>query len=245
MNALAALPDGKEVNVLAREIAGAFRARVEGYKRHYSAKEALAMAQEPVPREVAEMILARPPEEVSWSDLHDLTAGDSPDAALCRWGEIKRDACEDLQTGHRAAKVVEGGQGSPWERAQYAALYQELAAGWQPRNGIERQLIETLALAQTKVLFWLACETMRSTMQAASEKQGLKERGVWEPPRVSDFDAVEQAAAMADRYNRLFLRTLRALCNLRKVPLAVVVQNAGQVNVGGQQVNVAASFSGE
>jgi hypothetical protein len=45
---------------------------------------------------------------------------------------------------------------------------------------------------------------------------------------------------MADRFNGIFLRTLRALCSLRKVPLAVVVQNAGQVNVGGQQVNVAA-----
>jgi hypothetical protein len=44
---------------------------------------------------------------------------------------------------------------------------------------------------------------------------------------------------MVDRFNKMFLRTLRALCNLRKVPLAVVVQNAGQVNVGGQQINVA------
>jgi hypothetical protein len=35
----------------------------------------------------------------------------------------------------------------------------------------------------------------------------------------------------------IFPWTLRALCQLRKVPLAVVVQNAGQVNVGTQQVN--------
>jgi hypothetical protein len=49
---------------------------------------------------------------------------------------------------------------------------------------------------------------------------------------------------MVDRFNRIFLRTLRALRDLRKVPLAVVVQNAGQVNVGQQQVNVAPQAAG-
>jgi hypothetical protein len=41
-----------------------------------------------------------------------------------------------------------------------------------------------------------------------------------------------------DRFDRIFLRTLRALRNLRRQTPGVVVQNAGQVNVGGQQVNV-------
>ena len=43
---------------------------------------------------------------------------------------------------------------------------------------------------------------------------------------------------MADRFNRAFLRTLRALCAMRKAQL-VVVQNANQVNVARRQVNVA------
>jgi hypothetical protein len=50
--------------------------------------------------------------------------------------------------------------------------------------------------------------------------------------RQSDADALEQAAAMMDRFNRVFLRTLRALCELRRRG-PVIVQNAGQVNVGG------------
>jgi hypothetical protein len=59
---------------------------------------------------------------------------------------------------------------------------------------------------------------------------------------VSPWWALELAAGMVDRFHRMFLRTLRTLCNLRKVPLAVVVQNhGGQVNVGNQQLNVAAS----
>jgi hypothetical protein len=55
---------------------------------------------------------------------------------------------------------------------------------------------------------------------------------------VTGFQAVEQAGAMVDRFNRIFLRTLRALRDLRRCPPPVVVQNAGQVNVGQQQVNV-------
>jgi hypothetical protein len=37
----------------------------------------------------------------------------------------------------------------------------------------------------------------------------------------------------------MFLRTLRALQELRRYAPTVVVQSAGQVNVGAQQVNVA------
>ena len=43
---------------------------------------------------------------------------------------------------------------------------------------------------------------------------------------------------MVDRFNRLLLRTLRALRDLRRYSSQVVVQNANQVNVGQQQVNV-------
>jgi hypothetical protein len=43
---------------------------------------------------------------------------------------------------------------------------------------------------------------------------------------------------MVDRFKWMFLRVLRALCDLQKVPLAVVVLKAGQANVGQQWVNV-------
>ncbi len=49
---------------------------------------------------------------------------------------------------------------------------------------------------------------------------------------------------MVDRFNRLFLRTLRALRDLRRYAPAVTIQNAGQVNIGAQQVN-AAQIQGE
>jgi hypothetical protein len=50
---------------------------------------------------------------------------------------------------------------------------------------------------------------------------------------------------MVERFGRLFARQLRSLCELRKAPLAVVVQSlGGQVNVGGRQVNVAPTAGG-
>jgi hypothetical protein len=46
---------------------------------------------------------------------------------------------------------------------------------------------------------------------------------------------------MADRFNRLFLRTLRQLRDLRRYAMPVTINNPQQVNIaaeGGQQVNV-------
>ncbi len=42
---------------------------------------------------------------------------------------------------------------------------------------------------------------------------------------------------MVDRFNRLFLRTLRALRDLRRYASSVTIQSAQQVNIGTQQVN--------
>ena len=46
------------------------------------------------------------------------------------------------------------------------------------------------------------------------------------------------------RFNRLFLRILRALQDLRRYVPMVTVQHAEQVNIGGQPVNVAGASQG-
>ena len=53
-------------------------------------------------------------------------------------------------------------------------------------------------------------------------------------------EATDRAYEMADRWGRIALRNLRALRDLRRYGASVTIQNAGQVNLGGQQVNVAA-----
>ncbi|HET8670641.1 MAG TPA: hypothetical protein VFM05_08475 [Candidatus Saccharimonadales bacterium] len=59
----------------------------------------------------------------------------------------------------------------------------------------------------------------------------------WKSPYQSEADAVDQAHRLADGYNRRFLRVLRQLRDLRRYT-PVVIQNAQQVNVGNQQLNV-------
>jgi len=53
----------------------------------------------------------------------------------------------------------------------------------------------------------------------------------------SEADAVDQAYRLTDGYNRQFLRVLRQLRDFRRHS-SVVIQNAQQVNVGNQQLNV-------
>jgi hypothetical protein len=229
---------------LARELANAVRERVQSYKDVYgvSHPEAVALAGQPAPAGSDDQLLRGPPDQVCWADLENLLGRD-PERALARWEEIKQAARDEARSGHRAAKRVQRWGGSPWQRAEYLALRHELQEGWQPRHGVERQLLETMAQAQTAAEYWLGVLTTRSSLAGVREMAGLQQGKGWETPRVTEAQAVEQAGAMVDRFNQMFLRTLRALRDLRRGPQPVFVQNAGQVNVGQQQVNVAAHGS--
>jgi hypothetical protein len=48
---------------------------------------------------------------------------------------------------------------------QFLALRDELAQDWQPRNGIERQLIDQMAQAQSWVYFWQGRLALRATVE--------------------------------------------------------------------------------
>jgi hypothetical protein len=157
--------------------------------------------------------------------------------------QIKKAALDEVRTGHRAAKATDTNNDGSWQRAQFLALREELSAEWRPRNGLERQLLDTMAQAQTGYLTWLQNLTIRTNLESCTNDRRLKEEGKWEPPRQSDADALEHAAAMMDRFNRIFLRTLRALCDLRRQSNPVIVQNGGQMNVAQQQINLSTATS--
>jgi hypothetical protein len=95
-----------------------------------------------------------------------------------------------------------------------------------------------MAQAQAGYLFWLQTLPIRTQLKSCTNDRRHRDEGKWQPPRQSDADALEQAAAMMDRYNRIFLRTLRALCDMRRHGRPVIVQNGGQMNVAQQQVNL-------
>jgi hypothetical protein len=232
----------QEAGPLARELASVFRSIVDYEKECLArtAPEALAKVEVPVSSKYEANVLRGPADRASWSGLEAVVRKD-PEAVARRWEEIKREALDELQSGYRAAKAMESYFSTPWKRAQFLAIRQDLADEWQPRNGIERQLIDTMAQAQTSMLFWQERLNDLLMLEHTDAKQNYNELGKWLLPRVKEDEAVDQAGAMVDRFNRIFLRTLRALRDLRRYTPPVIVQNARQVNVGGQQVNVAAA----
>lgn len=238
MPPVAEMQQSADARPLAREMARELKEMVETYQAKWglSREEAVAKATEPpLPAYVAHLVRT-PPDQLSWWNL-DTVAKHDPALAVRCWERIKQAARSELRSGHRAARAVDEYASTPWKRAEFLALRDELAQGWQPRGGIERQLIDQIAQAQVAYLFWLEVLTRRASMGYLSAQR--KEDGGRELPRVSEAEAADQAAAMVDRFNRIFLRTLRALRDLRRCPPPVLVQNAGQVNVGQQQVNVA------
>jgi hypothetical protein len=100
-------------------------------------------------------------------------------------------------------------------------------------------LIDQLAIAQSQFLFWTQRLTVRAMNQARGEDHKLEKDGSWVPPRVTVAQWTEEAAQMADRWHRIFQRTLRNLRDLRRYATQVVVQQAGQINIGDRQVNIA------
>jgi hypothetical protein len=141
----------------------------------------------------------------------------SAERGLQRWEAIKEAALEEVRSGHGAGGVLQGDTPHALRLARFLAIREELTEGLRPQNGVERQLVDMMAQAQAGMFFWQ--EQLYANTSAI----------LYEPA---------EHVAMVERFHRMLLRTLRTFQDLRKAPPAVVVQNAGQVNVGHQQVNV-------
>jgi hypothetical protein len=181
--------------------------------------------------------LADPPEQVSWWQLGALSS-ESPEAVAAAWARIKDAARDELASGHRFAIAGIGTMGTPMDRARLLVIRRSFADEWQPKGGIEASLCDTLALAFHHTLFWSERLITRSAFDAQMEDSDMSRDGKWRPTRIASSVAQEQAMAMVDRWNRIMLRTLRALRDLRRYSPNVTITNPGQVNIGQQQVNV-------
>ncbi len=230
-----------ETASLARKMAREYDAMVRYYRKHYgiTAAEADQKAQELLAMNPEqELALTLPLDQVSWWSINALAQRD-PEKAQRAWERLKAEARAELATGHRAAIAAEGFCVGPWARARVLAIRQAMIDDWQPRPGIEAALVETLATAQSGYLFWLERLMMRASSDAQMEEADLDAEGKWRPTRIPQAAATEEAAAMMDRFNRIFLRTLRALRDLRRYVPTVTITGAQQVNIGQQQVNLA------
>jgi hypothetical protein len=235
-----ALESTQEAGSLAHELAKAHKQLVEYHRKEYKVQSEAASGK--AEKEFAltstanvQRILETPARNVSWLDLDQLAAVD-PEMVVKRWEGVKAEARAELMSGHRAAAPLETAESNCWQRAQFLAIRDSLSSDWQPRNGIEWTLIDAMVQAWTMQMFW----TQRTVMVDAIEwpEPPSKEMAKWQPPRLGQSLAIDQAAGMVDRFNRIFMRALRQLRDLRRY--TVVIQSAGQVNVGQQQVNVAA-----
>jgi hypothetical protein len=116
-------------------------------------------------------------------------------------------------------------------------------------------MIDMLAQSYFQWQFWLEQTVKRSEtrereehpdysqwkrLRKMSHEKTWSSDGFWLRPYVSEQEAVEHAVQMADRWNRIFMRTLRQLRDLRRYA-PVTINNPSQVNItneGGKQVNL-------
>lgn len=228
-----------EAEMLARVMAHAHGSFVTHFEKHYklSREDAIAKARETVwtdedkLRQLEEM----PPDQMSWHAFNDAMEID-PERVLDRWDRMKAEARDELACGARGGEVVR--QESPWERARYLAVRQGFIDEWRPCGGLEMSLIDQLAQTYTG---WMA--TLRHyELLAQSEVRRIEdevEKNRWyRPPKEYRGVMEDRALQTADRFQRMFLRSLRALRDLRRYSPHITIHNRGQVNIGEQQVNV-------
>ena len=180
------------------------------------------------------------PSGLEWHDL-SYAEQNEPGSAPEVYAHIKQAARDHLENGERAAEVVAHELSRPWIRARYLALRESFIADWKPTGSIELRLIEMMAQLYTAYEHWMGLSVQRVAFDWEQEHYNIRERGKWRVISVAGDAEVNQAAEMADRFNRLFLRTLRQLRDLRRYSVPVMINNPQQVNIateGGQQVNV-------
>jgi hypothetical protein len=233
----------EEVGVLAREMSAAHQRMMTFYqqKAGLSPTDADAKARQPASAEERESILNQPADQVSWFTLDAFHEHD-PQAAIKLWEHVKREARHELESGHLAAKPIEWCT-SPWERAQFLVMREAFIKEWQPTSGVEMALIDTMAQTHTLYMYWLRRHFVRADSDAKREDKQLSENDYWQAPRIEAAEAVEMSGAMAERFQKMFLRAVRTLRDLRRYGPDIVVQNAQQVNVGRQQINLNESKS--
>jgi hypothetical protein len=192
-------------------------------------------------------------DQIGFADLAELN-GFSRAMAQNTWELIKRSAQDEFESGHLAACAFEpvDYMKEAWTRARYLGLRESFAAEWQPRGGIELSMIDAMAQAFFQLQYWTEQAVKRARTEPREEayeyqrwKQYQREAktdswkyGHWDIPYVREQEAVEHAAAMADRWQRMYFRAVRQLRDWRRYTPQVTINNPQQVNIG-EQVNVA------
>lgn len=239
-----AVPDDTtEVLPLAHELADAYQRLATFYRDQMEMTgpeaDARARAADDTEAQAAayvERIRNAPADQVSWFQLAHVLERD-PEAFHGVWQGIKAAARDELDSGHRAAQALDW-EGRPWERARFLAIRDSFRADYRPRPGFETAMVDMAAESFSDYLEWSEALHRQASTETMREEDALERYGTYAPSRLTSVEALEQSARMAERAHTRFLRTVKALTDLRRAG-PVYVGTAGQVNVGAQQVNVA------
>jgi hypothetical protein len=180
----------------------------------------------------------------------------APRLAESLWEMIKVDGRHEFESGHLAGEALTATQfrKTAWAVASYLGLRESFIEEWQPQGGIQLSLIDILAQSFLMYQHWGKQSAIRSQTELRKSNPSYiqwQERinpdavdngyiyGHWDLPYVSEQSAMEHATRMADRWHRIYMRTLRNMRDLRRY--AVTINNAQQVNIaseGGRQFNI-------
>jgi hypothetical protein len=155
------------------------------------------------------------------------------------WEVIKREARDEFESGHLAASAFEpvDNMKDAWTRARYLGLRESFVTEWQPRSGVELSMIDAMAQAFMQLQYWTEQTVLRSRTEPRQEAYEYREwkryqreaktdswkHGHWNIPYVREQEAVEHAAAMADRWQRMYFRALRQLRDWRRYAPQVTI----------------------
>ena len=251
--------DRARMRMLGEELARVYSERVRVYQQMYKSHPNDEWVQKAFPPENAHDSASKPADDSQLQEMmtryvKDVTFDDmqaalerNPDDALKLWTGILTVAYQELDSGGFSCDALYHTDSRPWERAQFMVIRDSLVDAWKPKDAIEMSLIEMLVQAFISHHYWLRlANSMAAREYEAAEKvkdnkrwEGPTDR--WNTPRLDVADAIDRAIAMADRFNRLYLRTLRQMRDLRRYSVPVTINNPEQVNIaadGGQQVNV-------
>jgi hypothetical protein len=185
--------------------------------------------------------------QVKWDDVMAAHQEDPEQAALCLNAIYDR-AGDYISFGLFASKALD--LNLPFERGQFSFIRTGFHEEWQPRGAIEASMVDTLAQCYFAWQYWLTRSFQVANNQDTVMEQRAKNKksertrydeGDWQLPRVTAIEYLDHCTQMADKFNRMYLRVLRQMRDLRRYSVPVTINNPKQVNIaadGGQQVNV-------
>ena len=180
------------------------------------------------------------PENLTWAGMGRLE-DQEPGSFAILWERLKDYARDELESGQRAAAVAVGTH-LPLDRARFLVLREKYIREWEPRNVLESQMIDAICQAQTIREYWMTLATGRLAAECEQERFYIMVRGQRSERYIDGSQSAREAQEQAERWDRVFTRSVRALRDLRRYTAPVIVNNqGGQVNVaseGGQQVNL-------